>query len=145
HFSGMDFPIYNLQLEGLAFHYGAAPEREAAQNPLFTIVIAAADEANAIELTGGSWDVAVRAPRSWSRVLDYSGSIASLTLTAAPYDGEYIWYSFDYTLTGIAANAPQPFLFSWLRFAAALAVCAAVWAFRPGSSLWRAKYLEDPK
>ena len=52
HFSGMDFPIYNLQLEGLAFHYGAAPEREAAQNPLFTIVIAAADEANAIELTG---------------------------------------------------------------------------------------------
>ena len=145
HFTGIDQPLYNLQLEGLVFHYAQAPEREAAQNPLFTIQIAASDAANSAEFAGGSWDVAVRAPRSWNRVLDFSGDIASLTLTAAPYDGEYMWYSFDYTLTGISANAPQPFAFSWLRFAVLLAACAAVWSFRPGSSLWRARYLEHPR
>ena len=145
HFAGIDQPLYNLQLEGLSFHYLEAPAREAAQNPLFTIRIDAADEANALEFTGGSWDVAVRAPRSWNRALDFSGDVSSMTLTAAPYDGEYIWYSFDYTLTGITANAPQPFAFSWLRFAVALAACAAVWSFRPGSSLWQMRYLEDSR
>ena len=145
HFTGIDQPLYNLQLEGLTFLYDAAPERTDVQNPLFLLQISAADQANSTEISGGSWDVAAREPRSWSRVLDYSGDVSSLTLTAAPYDGEYIWYSFHYTLSGVAANAPQPFAFSWVRFAVLLAACAAVWSFRPGSSLWRARYLDNPR
>ena len=143
HFSGMDQPVYNLQLEGLV--YTGSTEYADRQDPLFTLSVAASDEANAGEIAGGSWDVAWQQPRSWSRMLDYSGAIGSLTLTAAPYDGEYIWYSLDYTLTGIAANAPQPFRFSLLRFAVAALVLLAGWALRPSGTLWNSRYFEAPR
>ena len=141
HFSGLDQPLYNLQLDRLQYPV----ENAAVQNPLFLIEIAAADEANENEWLGGSWDVALRAPRSWNRALDFAGNISSLTLTALPYDGEFIWYTFQFTITGVTANAPQPFLFSWVRFGVLLAAGAAAWAFRPGSSLWRARYLDNPR
>ena len=143
HFSGMDQPVYNLQLEGL--DYTGSSEYTDRQDPLFTLSVAASDEANAGELAGGSWDVAWQQSRSWSRMLDYSGNIGSLTLTAAPYDGEYIWYSLDYTLTGIAANAPQPFRFSLLRFALAALVLLAGWALRPSGTLWNSRYFDGPR
>ena len=141
HFSGLDQPLYNLQLDRLQYPV----ENAAVQNPLFLIEIAAADEANENEWLGGSWDVALRAPRSWNRALDFAGNISSLTLTALAYDGEFIWYTFQFTITGVTANAPQPFLFSWVRFGVLLAAGAAAWAFRPGSSLWRARYLDNPR
>ena len=141
HFTGLDRPLYNLQLEDLSYTVDHAE----VQNPLFTVQIAAADEANARELAGGNWDVAWQARRSWTRSLDFAGTVTSLTLTARPYDGEYTWYTFAYTLGGVTANAPQPFRFSWVRFGVLLAVLGAVWAFRPGSRLWHAAYLADPR
>ena len=143
HFSGMDQPICNLQLEGLV--YTGSGEYTDRQDPLFTLSVAASDEANANEISGGSWDVAWRQSRSWSRMLDYTGAIGSLTLTAAPYDGEYIWYSLDYTLTGIAANAPQPFRFSLLRFGVMALVLLAGWALRPSGTLWNSRYFDAPR
>ena len=141
-FADIDQPLYNLQLEGLTFLYdGEYPDR---QDPLFTIQVTAADEANAQGLAGGSWDVAWKSSRSWSRVLDFSGKISWLTLSAAPYDGEYIWHSFHYSLTGIAANAPQPFRFSLLRFAVIALVLLAGWALRPSGSLWNRRYFDAP-
>lgn len=143
HFSGIDQPLYNLQLEGLNFLYdGEYPDR---QDPLFIISVTAADEANANGLAGGSWDVAWKSSRSWSRALDFSGKISWLTLSAAPYDGEYIWHSFRYSLTGIAANAPQPFNFSLLRFAVVALVLLAGWALRPSGTLWNSRYLDAPR
>lgn len=143
HFSGIDQPIYNLQLEGPT--YTGDSEYPDRQDPLFTLSVAASDEANANELEGGNWDVAWRQSRSWSRMLDYSGAIGSMTLTAVPYDGEYIWYSLDYTLDGIAANAPQSFRFSLLRFAAVALVLLVGWALRPSGTLWNSRYFDAPK
>ncbi|MGN0974932.1 MAG: hypothetical protein ACI4OL_02950, partial [Gemmiger sp.] len=138
-FSGMDQPLYNLQLEGLTFQYDRKyPEY---QNPLFTFSVSAADSSSVYERQSWVWDVALKAPRSYTRTLDLAGDVSTLTLRAQAYDGEYTWYSFHYTIAGITANAPRTFDFSLVRLAALFALFCAAWALRPGSVLWRESYL----
>lgn len=142
-YSGMDTPLYNLQLDGLQFNHGAPYED--AQDPLFYFVISATDEGAARVRQGWTWDVAWKAPRSHTRTLDLNGKVDTLTLEAYAYNGEYIWYTLDYTLQGVRANVPRMFRFSLLRFAAVFGLLAAAWALRPAGTAWREAYLTHRK
>ena len=141
HFSGIDQPLYNLSLADLQFHYeGDSPE---AQNPLFTLVVQASDESSSAQDSGGSWGVALKAPRSYAHALDFSGKVRDMTLTFEKFEGEYTWYQLNYTVGSITANAPRVFDFSLLRCAALFLLLAAVFFLRPGSLLWRTPYLDS--
>ena len=138
-FSGFgEQPLYNLQLDGLEYT-GGAPYTDA-QNPLFTFVISVTDEGAGRSRQGWTWDVAWKAPRSFSRTLDLTVPPRTLTLQAAAYRGEYTWYSLEYTLQGIRANVPRAFAFSLGRFFVVFAGLAALWALRPSGAAWRKSF-----
>ena len=88
-FSGIEQPLYNLQINDLQFHHGE-PYTDA-QDPLFTFWIFATDEGAKVSRQGWSWDVAWQAPHSYTRTLDLAGKVSTLTLDAYAYDGESIW------------------------------------------------------
>ena len=105
-FAGLDQELYNLQLIGLTYQYdGPHPE---VQSPLFTLTVAATDEASSVSRQSWPWQVAARSVRSQTRSLDLSGKASTLTLTAAAYDGEYRQYPLSYTLETVYANVPRP-------------------------------------
>lgn len=142
-FAGLDQELYNLQLIGLTYQYdGPHPE---VQSPLFTLTVAATDEASSVSRQSWPWQVAARSVRSQTRSLDLSGKASSLTLTAAAYDGEYRQYPLSYTLETVYANVPRPLDFSLVRFAALFALLGAAFALRPASVLWREVYLEHTR
>lgn len=143
YFSGIGQPLYNLQLENLQFTHGE-PYVDA-QDPLFTFSISATDEGTSRVRQGWTWDVAWQAARSHTRTLDLAGAVDTLTLQANAYDGEYIWYTLAYTLDGVRANVPRPFLFSLPRLLAAFGLLFAGWALRPSAALWREAYLTHGK
>ena len=69
-FAGLDQELYNLRLDGLAYQYdGPHPE---VQDPLFTLTVAATDEASSVSRQSWPWQVAVRSARSLVRSLDLS-------------------------------------------------------------------------
>lgn len=142
-FAGLDQELYNLQLVGLVYQYdGPHPE---VQNPLFTLTVAATDEATSVSRQSWPWQVAVTAARSLTRSLDLSGKASTLTLTAYAYEGEYRQYPVSYTLQTVYANVPRPLDFSLVRFAALFALLGAAFALRPASVLWRDVYLDHPR
>ncbi len=142
-FAGLDRELYNLQLVGLTYQYdGPHPE---VQNPLFTLTVAATDEASSTSRQSWSWQVASRSVRSQTRSLDLSGKASTLTLTGYAYTGEYRQYPLSYTLQTVYANVPRPLDFSLVRFAALLALLGTVFALRPASVLWRDVYLEHTR
>lgn len=142
-FAGLDQELYNLQLIGLTYQYdGPHPE---VQSPLFTLTVAATDEASSVSRQSWPWQVAARSVRSQTRSLDLSGKASTLTLTAAAYDGEYRQYPLSYTLETVYANVPRPLDFSLVRFAALFALLGAAFALRPASVLWREVYLEHTR
>lgn len=142
-FAGLDQELYNLQLIGLTYQYdGPHPE---VQSPLFTLTVAATDEASSVSRQSWPWQVAARSVRSQTRSLDLSGKASTLTLTAAAYDGEYRQYPISYTLETVYANVPRPLDFSLVRFAALFALMGAAFALRPASVLWREVYLEHTR
>ena len=142
-FAGLDFAIYNLQLDGLtSLADGNTPEQK---NVLLTFNVAATDEASSVSRQSWNWEVAANAPRSQVRSLDLSGKASTLTLTAYPYNGEYRQYPVSYTLQTIYANVPRAFDFSLVRWAAVLALLSAVYALRPVSAAWRDAYLTHRK
>lgn len=142
-FAGLDQELYNLQLIGLTYQYdGPHPE---VQSPLFTLTVAATDEASSVSRQSWPWQVAARSVRSQTRSLDLSGKASTLTLTAAAYDGEYRQYPLSYTLETVYANVPRPLDFSLVRFAALFALMGAAFALRPASVLWREVYLEHTR
>lgn len=139
-FAGLDQKLYNLQLAGLAYQYdGPHPE---VQDPLFTLTVAATDEASSASRQSWSWQVAARAPRSLTRSLDLSGKAGTLTLTAYAYEGEYRQYPLHYTLQTVYANVPRPLDFSLVRCLGLFALLGAAFALRPASVFWREAYLE---
>lgn len=139
-FAGLDQELYNLQLSGLAYQYdGPYPE---VQNPLFTLTVAATDEASSASRQSWPWQVAARAVRSQTCSLDLSGKASTLTLTGYAYTGEYRQYPLSYTLQTVYANVPRPLDFSLVRFAAIFMLLGAAFALRPASVLWREAYLE---
>lgn len=142
-FAGLDQELYNLQLIGLTYQYdGPHPE---VQSPLFTLTVAATDEASSVSRQSWPWQVAARSVRSQTRSLDLSGKASTLTLTAAAYDGEYRQYPLSYTLETVYANVPRPLDYSLVRFAALFALLGAAFALRPASVLWREVYLEHTR
>lgn len=142
-FAGLDQELYNLQLIGLTYQYdGPHPE---VQSPLFTLTVAATDEASSVSRQSWPWQVAARSVRSQTRSLDLSGKASTLTLTAAAYDGEYRQYPLSYTLETVYANVPRPLDFSLVRFAALFALLGAAFVLRPASALWREVYLEHTR
>lgn len=142
-FAGLDQELYNLQLSGLTYQYdGPHPE---VQNPLFTLTVAATDEASSTSRQSWPWQVAVRTARSMTRSLDLSGKASTLTLTGYAYTGEYRQYPLSYTLQTVYANVPRPLDFSLVRCAALFALLGAAFALRPVSMLWREAYLEHTR
>ena len=142
-FAGLDQELYNLQLIGLTYQYdGPHPE---VQSPLFTLTVAATDEASSVSRQSWPWQVAARSVRSQTRSLDLSGKASTLTLTASGYDGEYRQYPLSYTLETVYANVPRPLDFSLVRFAALFALLGAIFVLRPASVLWREVYLEHTR
>lgn len=142
-FAGLDQELYNLQLSGLTYQYdGPHPE---VQNPLFTLTVAATDEASSTSRQSWPWEVAVRTARSMTRSLDLSGKASTLTLTGYAYAGEYRQYPLSYTLQTVYANVPRPLDFSLVRCAALFALLGAAFALRPASVLWREAYLEHTR
>lgn len=142
-FVGLEQELYNLQISGLTYQYdGPHPE---VQNPLFTFTVAATDEASSVSRQSWPWQVAVRSVRSQTRSLDLSGQASTLTLTAAPYEGEYRQYPLTYTLQTVYANVPRPFDFSLVRFAALFLLLGAAFAVRPASVLWQDAYLQQTR
>ena len=142
-FAGLDFAIYNLQLDGLtSLADGDTPEQK---NVLLTLNGAATDEASSVSRQSWNWEVAANAPRSQVRSLDLSGKASILTLTAYPYNGEYRQYPISYTLQTIYANVPRAFDFSLVRWVAVLALLSAAYALRPVSAAWRDAYLTHRK
>lgn len=142
-FAGLDQELYNLQLVGLTYQYdGPHPE---VQSPLFTLTVAATDEASSVSRQSWPWQVAARSVRSQTRSLDLSGKASTLTLTAAGYDGEYRQYPLSYTLETVYANVPRPLDFSLVRFAALFALLGGAFALRSASVLWREVYLEHTR
>ena len=142
-FAGLDQELYNLQLIGLTYQYdGPHPE---VQSPLFTLTVAATDEASSVSRQSWPWQVAARSVRSQTRSQDLSGKASTLTLTAAAYDGEYRQYPLSYTLETVYANVPRPLDFSLVRFAALFALLGAAFALRLASVLWREVYLEHTR
>lgn len=142
-FAGLDQELYNLQLVGLSYQYdGPHPE---VQNPLFTLTVAATDEASSASRQSWPWQVAVKATRSQTRSLDLSGKASTLTLTAFAYEGEYRQYPLSYTLQTVYANVPRPLDFSLVRFVVLFGLLAAAFVLRPASVLWQHAYLEHTR
>ena len=109
---------------------------------VFTLTVAATDEASSASRQSWSWQVAARAPRSLTRSLDLSGKAGTLTLTAYAYEGEYRQYPLHYTLQTVYANVPRPLDFSPVRWLGLFALPGAAFALRPASVFWREAYLE---
>lgn len=142
-FAGLDQPLYNLQLAGLTYQYdGPHPE---VQNPLFLLNVAATDESTSVSRQSWNWQVAARAARSQVCSLDLSGKASTLTLTAAPYNGEYRQYPVSYTLETVYANVPRPLDFSAVRFLVLWALLGAGFALRPAGAAWRDVYLQNTR
>ena len=137
-FIGLDFPIYNLQLDGLvSLADGDTPEQK---NVRLNLNVSATDEAATVSRQSWNWPVAAASARSWARSLDLSGKADSLTLTASGFNGEYRSYPLNAQLNTVYANARRPLDFSVLRFAVVLALLLAGFALRPASVLWRDAY-----
>jgi hypothetical protein len=86
-FAGLDFAIYNLQLDGLtSLADGDTPEQK---NVLLTLNVAATDEASSVSRQSWNWEAAPASARSQTHSLDLSGKVSTLTLTASGYTGEY--------------------------------------------------------
>lgn len=142
-FAGVDQELYNLQLSGLSYQYdGPHPE---VQNPLFTLTVAATDEASSVSRQSWPWQIAAKAVRSQTCSLDLSGKASTLTLTGYAYTGEYRQYPLSYTLQTVYANVPRPLDFSLVRFAVLFALLGTAFALRPVSVLWRDAYLEHTR
>ena len=142
-FAGLDFAIYNLQLDGLtSLADGDTPEQK---NVLLTLNVAAADEASSVSRQSWNWEVAPASARSRTHSLDLSGRASTLTLTASGYTGEYRSYPLNAQLTTVYANARRPLDFSVLRFAVIFALALAAFALRPASAAWRDDYLTQEK
>lgn len=138
-FAGLEQELYNLQLVGLTYQYdGPHPE---VQNPLFTLTVAATDEASSVSRQSWPWQVAVRSARSLVCSLDLTGKASTLTLTGYAYEGEYRQYPLSYTLQTVYANVPRPLAFSPVRWAVLFALFGAAFALRPSSALWQEAYL----
>ncbi len=137
-FIGLDFPIYNLQLDGLvSLADGDTPEQK---NVRLNLNVSATDEAATASRQSWNWPVAAASARSWARSLDLSGKADSLTLTAAGFNGEYRSYPLNAQLNTVYANARRPLDFSALRFAVVLALLSGGLCPAPGISCWRDAY-----
>ena len=142
-FVGLDFEVYNLQLDGLvSLADGDTPEQK---NVLLTLNVAATDEASSASRQSWNWEAAPAASRSLTHSLDLSGKASTLTLTASGYNGEYRSYPLNAQLTTIYANARRPLDFSLLRFAVVFALALAAFALRPSSIVWREEYTAHEK
>ena len=96
-FAGLDFAIYNLQLDGLtSLADGETPEQK---NVLLTLNVAATDEASSVSRQSWNWEAAPASARSQTHSLDLSGKASTLTLTASGYTGEYRSYPLNAQLT----------------------------------------------
>ena len=137
-FIGLDFPIYNLQLDGLvSLADGDTPEQK---NVRLNLNVSATDEAATVSRQSWNWPVAAASARSWDRSLDLSGKAGSLTLTASGFNGEYRSYPLNARLNTVYVNARRPLDFSALRFTTVLALLLVGFALRPASVLWRDAY-----
>ena len=142
-FAGLDFAIYNLQLDGLtSLADGNTPEQK---NVLLTLNVAATDEASSVSRQSWNWEAAPASARSQTHSLDLSGKASTLTLTASGYTGEYRSYPLNAQLTTVYANARRPMDFSVLRFAVIFALALAAFALRPASAAWQDAYLTHEK
>ena len=142
-FAGLDFAIYNLQLDGLtSLADGNTPEQK---NVLLTLNVAATDEASSVSRQSWNWETAPASARSQTHSLDLSGKASTLTLTASGYTGEYRSYPLNAQLTTVYANARRPLDFSVLRFAIIFALALAAFALRPASAAWQDAYLTHEK
>ena len=142
-FAGLDFAIYNLQLDGLtSLADGDTPEQK---NVLLTFNVAATDEASSVSRQSWNWEAAPASARSQTHSLDLSGKASTLTLTALGYTGEYRSYPLNAQLTTVYANARRPLDFSVLRFAVIFALALAAFALRPASAAWQDAYLTHEK
>ena len=142
-FAGLDFAIYNLQLDGLtSLADGDTPEQK---NVLLTLNVAATDEASSVSRQSWNWEAAPASARSQTHSLDLSGKASTLTLTASGYTGEYRSYPLNAQLTTVYANARRPLDFSVLRFAVIFALALAAFALRPASAAWQDAYLTHEK
>ena len=142
-FAGLDFAIYNLQLDGLtSLADGNTPEQK---NVLLTLNVAATDEASSVSRQSWNWEAAPASARSQTHSLDLSGKASTLTLTASGYTGEYRSYPLNAQLTTVYANARRPLDFSVLRFAVIFALALAAFALRPASAAWQDAYLTHEK
>ena len=142
-FAGLDFAIYNLQLDGLtSLADGDTPEQK---NVLLTLNVAATDEASSVSRQSWNWEAAPASARSQTHSLDLSGKASTLTLTASGYTGEYRSYPLNAQLTTVYANARRPLDFSVLRFAVIFALALAAFALRPASAAWQDTYLTHEK
>ena len=142
-FAGLDFAIYNLQLDGLtSLADGDTPEQK---NVLLTLNVAATDEASSVSRQSWNWEAAPASARSQTHSLDLSGKASTLTLTASGYTGEYRSYPLNVQLTTVYANARRPLDFSVLRFAVIFALALAAFALRPASAAWQDAYLTHEK
>ena len=141
-FAGLDFAIYNLQLDGLtSLADGNAPEQK---NVLLTLNVAATDEASSVSRQSWNWETAPASARSQTHSLDLSGKASTLTLTASGYTGEYRSYPLNAQLTTVYANARRPLNFSVLRFCGHLRTGAG--GVRPAPGQCRvAGRLPDPR
>ncbi len=138
-FAGLDFAIYNLQLDGLtSLAEGDTPEQK---NVLLLFNVAATDDAASVSRQSWQWEAAPAAARSLMRSLDLSGKAHTLTLTASGYSGEYRSYPLNAQLNTVYANARRPLDFSLLRFAVLFALALAAFALRPAGAAWQEAYL----
>ena len=142
-FAGLDFAIYNLQLDGLtSLADGDTPEQK---NVLLTLNVAATDEASSVSRQSWNWEAAPASARSQTHSLDLFGKASTLTLPASGYTGEYRSYPLNAQLTTVYANARRPLDFSVLRFAVIFALALAAFALRPASAAWQDAYLTHEK
>ena len=142
HFYNIDQPIYNLQIDSAAYQRLREPSQH--QDPRLQLEISASDEANAAEIYGGRWWYTPGAPRTRWVALDFSGKVSSLSLRADNYS-QSEWGDYNWAIQGITANTPRPLDFSLLRCGLLFLALGLGWTFRPGSSLWRIPYFENPR
>lgn len=136
-FLNIDRPIYNLSMDGLT-NDDADPLH---LDSFFSFRINASDEANTELIYFGTWQMAPQSTRSQAISLDLTGNVSSMELTASGYSSAFAEFPLAVTFTGITANTPRPFRFSWLRFGAVLLALLAVYALRPQSGLWHRRWL----
>ena len=130
-------PIYNLQLDNLT-NDDTDPLHA---DSTFTFAIEGTDDANGAQIRFGSWEVGTQASRSQVISLDLTGQVGSLVLQASGYSTAHAQYPVAFTVTGITANAPRALALSPLRFGFVLLALLAGYALRPGSGLWRRRWL----